>query len=44
MLVAYGVLNLVAMPYVWTLTGLLVALALVVGGVGAQRGRSAGQA
>lgn len=44
MLAAYAVLNIVALPYTWTATGLMVALALVVGGAGATRARAADRA
>jgi len=42
MLVAYGVLQLFAPPYTWTITGVVIALSLVWAGLSARRARNAG--
>jgi hypothetical protein len=42
MLAAYGVLQLFAPPYTWTITGVAIAVALTWAGVSARRARRAG--
>ncbi len=42
MLAAYAVLTVFALPYTWTLSGVVIALSLVWAGLSAQRARNAG--
>jgi hypothetical protein len=43
MLAAYAVLVLFSPPYAWTITGIVIAVALVLSGLGALRSRKAGR-
>ncbi len=42
MLVAYAVLTVFALPYTWTISGIVIALSLAWAGLSAQRARNAG--
>ena len=42
MLAAYAVLTVFALPYTWTISGVVIALSLAWAGLSAQRARNAG--